>query len=261
MPYSVVAFSPAFSPDGRRLASASGDNCVKVWETATGQELLCLKGHTDRVFGVAFSPDGKQLASAGADGAVRIWDAVTGRELFCLRGHTGWIAGAAFSPDGRRLASAGLNDTVRIWDTGTGQEVLALKHGGPVMGVAFSQDGYRLASAGLDGTVKVWDATDLTPQRLAECEARGLVQWLYEESPLPALPVTAADTVGSLASPHGQGPLLAAFALLPKRPPLPQEVAAAVRRDRTITEPVRQHALDWLQSYLRIHDHAKRHAR
>ena len=51
------------SPDGRRLASASNDQTVKLWDASTGQELLTLKGHTDRVDSVAFSPDGRRLAS------------------------------------------------------------------------------------------------------------------------------------------------------------------------------------------------------
>ena len=54
----------AFSPDGQRLASASGDGTVKVWDAGTGQETLTLKGHTELVASVAFSPDGRRLASA-----------------------------------------------------------------------------------------------------------------------------------------------------------------------------------------------------
>src|SRR5271154_6590575 len=56
-----VVTSVAFSPDGTRLASASCDNTVKLWDAAVGQELLTLKGHTDYVYSVAFSPDGKRL--------------------------------------------------------------------------------------------------------------------------------------------------------------------------------------------------------
>jgi WD40 repeat protein len=65
----------AYSPDGKRLASASNDQTVKVWDTATGQETLALKGHSGFVTSVMFSPDGQQLASASEDQTVRVWDA------------------------------------------------------------------------------------------------------------------------------------------------------------------------------------------
>ena len=51
----------AFSPDGRRIVSGSYDKTVKVWDAATGQEMLTLKGHT-AVYSVAFSPDGRRIA-------------------------------------------------------------------------------------------------------------------------------------------------------------------------------------------------------
>jgi WD40 repeat protein len=212
----IAPFSPSFSPDGRRLASASGDNFVKVWHTDTGQEILTFKKHTSRVYGVAFSPDGKLLASASKDRTVKVWDAVTGQELLSLPGHTGWVIGLAFSPDGRRLASASTDRTVKVWDAATGQELLTLQgHTDAVFSVAFSPDGRRLASASFDWTVKVWDATELTPERRIECEARGLVEWLLAR-PLP-----------------------------------PDEVAAAIRRDPTITEAVQRQALAWVKPFAR----------
>ena len=67
-------FGVAFSPDGRRVASASADGTVKLWDTITGQEILTMHGHANEINGVAFSPDGYQIA-APAGRHVRIWDA------------------------------------------------------------------------------------------------------------------------------------------------------------------------------------------
>ncbi len=110
----------AFSADGKRLATASLDKTAKVWDVETGQELLTLAGHDDRVMGVAFSPDGKLLATASWDNTAKVWDAATGKEIETLRGHSGYVFSVAFSPDGKRLASAGgyrNRGEVKLWDT------------------------------------------------------------------------------------------------------------------------------------------------
>ena len=65
----------SFSPDGRTLAAACGDAKVRLWDSVTGQLILVLDGHAQRVNAVAFSPDGRTLASASHDGAIRLWSA------------------------------------------------------------------------------------------------------------------------------------------------------------------------------------------
>lgn len=94
--------SVAFSAAGDRLASASWDETVRVWDAETGKLLRTLKGHTDWVSSVAFSAAGDRLASASYDQTVRVWDAKTGQLLHTFE-HTAWIESIAFSNDGSCL--------------------------------------------------------------------------------------------------------------------------------------------------------------
>jgi hypothetical protein len=65
----------AFSPNGRRIATASYDRTVKIWDPATGREVFTLRGHSAGVISLAFSPNGNRLVSGGIDDAARVWDA------------------------------------------------------------------------------------------------------------------------------------------------------------------------------------------
>jgi parallel beta-helix repeat protein len=153
-------FSVAFSPDGRLLASGSGDNTIKLWDVASGSEVRTLSGHTSWVFSVAFSPDGRLLASGSDDKTIRLWEVATGREVRTLTGHTDRVFSVAFSPDGRLLASGSgsWDRTIKLWDVASGREVRTLSgHTSWVFSVAFSPDGRLLASGSGDKTIKLWD--------------------------------------------------------------------------------------------------------
>jgi WD40 repeat protein/serine/threonine protein kinase len=147
----------AFTPDGRRLASASWDRTVRVWDVDEGRTVLVLRDHTEPVLAVAVSPDGSWVASASADRTVKVWDANTGAVVRTLTGHTGGVQAVQFSPQGDLLASAGRDKSIRLWKVPTWQEMSILHgHTAPVRALAFSPGGGRLASGSDDWTIRVW---------------------------------------------------------------------------------------------------------
>jgi WD40 repeat protein/tRNA A-37 threonylcarbamoyl transferase component Bud32 len=182
----IFAFRPkidglsglTFSPDSRRIAVWGQDPgtgfrlaglhpIVRLYEVASGQEVLALTGHRTLINAVVFSSDGALLASASLDQTVHIWDAATGKSMHSLRGHLGEVTSLAFSGDSTRLASAGVDGIVRIWDPLMGLEVCTLRgHTAGVFSVDWSRDGRRIAAGLFDGSVKLWEIgqSDMEPK-------------------------------------------------------------------------------------------------
>ncbi|KAJ5888087.1 hypothetical protein N7495_008128 [Penicillium taxi] len=140
----------SWSPCGTRLALATDDKTVKIWDPATGQssryQLDCMvarwnptrinlgygirppaRRHNSWVRSIAWSPDGTRLALVSTDNTrVKIWeldrDSDTCQSVSTLKGHKFWVSSIDWSPDGNRLASASYDNTVIIWDMVTYQD-------------------------------------------------------------------------------------------------------------------------------------------
>ncbi|MHC4725359.1 MAG: protein kinase domain-containing protein, partial [Planctomycetota bacterium] len=155
----------AVSPDGKRIVSGSVDKTVKVWDAATGAELITLRGHEGGINSVAFSQDGKRIVSGSEDKTIKIWDAATGAEVMTLRGHSDEVRGVAFGPDGKRIVSGSFDATIKVWNATNGDELMSIRgHECKIGHVSFSPDGGRIVSGSIDNklrgdqTIKVWDA-------------------------------------------------------------------------------------------------------
>ncbi|EXA31288.1 hypothetical protein FOVG_17412 [Fusarium oxysporum f. sp. pisi HDV247] len=151
--------SVTFSPDGQRLASASEDMTVKIWDAVTGHCLQTLEGHNGFVNSVALSGDATRLASGSSDGTIKIWDAMTGQCVRTLESQGGLVWSVALPGDATQVASGSKDDTVKIWDTATGQCLRTLEaYDSSVSSVALSGYATWVASGSWNDTVKIWDA-------------------------------------------------------------------------------------------------------
>jgi WD40 repeat protein len=155
------AYSVAFSPDGRSLASGHITKDVKLWNVSDGELLRTMTGHGDYATGVAFTPDGATIASVSWDGTIKLWRASDGELLRTMNsGVTGAILGVGISPDGSMLVSAGAApDQIEVWTLPAGDRRLQISSGGS-FGAVFTTDGRSIVLA--NERTSVFSATDGT---------------------------------------------------------------------------------------------------
>jgi len=149
----------AFSPDGRRIVTASKDRTARVWDAGTGDAVCPPLRHGDIVLKAAFSPDGRYVVTASHDRTARVWDISTGRAVSPALVHDGSVVDASFSFDGRLVLTACTDGSARIWDALTGHlRTPPLTHSSWLNTASFSPDGRYVVTASNDRTAQVWDA-------------------------------------------------------------------------------------------------------
>jgi len=150
----------AFSPDGKRLGSASNDGTIRIWDARTGEQVRVLRAHAPRDWGIAlaFSPDGSRLVTACTDNVLLVWDANTGEQLQRIPIEHEVVRALSFSPDGSLLITAGSAMIARLRNSRSGRVVTECRgHKGWIRTAVFSPNGDRIVTGSDDNTGRIWD--------------------------------------------------------------------------------------------------------
>jgi RNA polymerase sigma factor (sigma-70 family) len=158
-----------FSPNGTTLATAGGQ-VIRLWEVASGREILPGSGHRQAIGDAAFAPDGRSIVTVGQDRTIRFWDPTTGKETRQLEASDSGLLFAAFSADGKTLATGYGFQPTRLWDVASGRERRRFQLPGKidntfVSSADLSPDGKTLATSVNDGVI-FWDTA--TGERRAD---------------------------------------------------------------------------------------------
>jgi WD domain, G-beta repeat/Planctomycete cytochrome C len=174
-----------FTPDGKRIVSASGvaglGGVASIWNVEDGTLVRAFEGHRDLLHDAELSPDGRILATCGYDKTIELREASTGKLLRTLEGHTGAVYDVAFSPDGRFLVSGSADDTCKVWRVEDGLRMDTLPQ--PLKAIyscRFSVDGNSIFAAGADNNIRVWrfisrEKPEINPMTIARFAHEGAI--------------------------------------------------------------------------------------
>lgn len=163
-PHPGQATDIAWSPSGRRLATAGFDKNGYIWDAQSGACLQTLRGHASVVVGIAFLGNDGLAVSRSWDSTLRFWDVAHGRQLLEARGAGGRFR---FERGTRRMAlmtergERSFIELRAVLDSEVTSELweqIPLINNGPWT-IDFNADGRLLASGAPDG-IRIWDLTD-----------------------------------------------------------------------------------------------------
>lgn len=166
--HSEALTQAVFSPDGKKIVTASIDETVKLWDAISGKKIADLASKFGSITNICFSPDGERIVTTTYDNVRRskdytakLWDAATGVKIPGVIDSTGSVISAAFSSDGKAVITVSSDGTVKLWDATSGKKIknlarITLASWAP--SAIFSPDGTKFISDFGNNKAQVWDA-------------------------------------------------------------------------------------------------------
>lgn len=152
--------SCSFGDGGKKLATSHWGGELKLWDTATGNEVACkVKAPEGFVpISIALSPDGKTLAVGGLKD-IKLFSVASGAVVRTFSGHSGKVSNVVFSPDGKSIASASRDKTCKVWSVNNGNVLTTVSGDQDMFDVSFLNGGKEFAALGWMNEIKVFEVS------------------------------------------------------------------------------------------------------
>ena len=192
----AIGTCAAFSPNGKILATACGDEFVldreaRLWNAETGKSISPAMEHNGAIQSITFSPDGSHVLTASHDRTARIWDAQTGKSFLPPLRHPAGVSAAVYSADSRWIATFGEDGAARVWDAEFGEPLTPPLKSSCALAGGFLADGKYLVTHCDAGVLAIWEL----PR-----DARSAEDWAATASLLSARqlsPIAFAETASA----------------------------------------------------------------
>jgi tricorn protease-like protein len=160
--HSDTVYGLCFSPDNKKIATASADKFIKVWELPSGKFIKSFEGHTHHVLDVGWQADGKYLASAGADNTIKVWDYEKGEQFKTINNaHTKQVTRLLFVGKTPQVATCSGDSTVKFVNVVSGQVTKNFPGSSDyIYAVSVSPDGAIVATGGEEGIVRMYNGAN-----------------------------------------------------------------------------------------------------